>query len=772
MKSLTYTFAFLTLINFFSLSSSVMAQSGVGIAVGIDTAYIDCDLPPTVLDPGVVDFSQPGLSYHYYNGSWSSLPDFGALTPTDSGTVANLDISGRNDNSNYAFVFNGYIYLQQAGNYTFYLRSDDGSQLIIDGLQVVDNDGLHSSRERSGIASLSAGMHAIEVQFFERSGNEVLSWQWAGPGFSKQAIPDSVLYYGDPASLDYSWTGPGGFVDSVMSPTVDQVGMYYLTVGNGVDSVSDSIAVLFDPGPDLSVSGAWLSCGTDSVSLGNALSLTSYEPGITYDYYSGNWTSLPDFSLLTPAKSGTETEFSLAAREADDYFAFVFAGYIQVASSGSYTFYTSSDDGSRLWINDQLIVDNDGLHGTQERSGSLSLSPGYHAIEVHFFERNGGANLTVSYEGPSLSKQEIPDSVLFTLVEMPYTYAWSGPNGFTDTLLQPTVYEEGVYTFSVTDTLSTCVFTDTARVVRNCASYAGRVFHDVNENETYEGNEPTVDSVMVYLVSGSKTVLDSTRTDSAGTFSFPKIGPGMFQFRLAEVPIDLQLKPGFAGMSEKMLAGERVFETDPLSLAAEQSLNVGIPMVPAAIFPVEWLDFQLERQAEGFALYWSTAWEQNNDHFKVQRSLDGKHFSNVGQVEGAGNSFEPTNYYFLDQEENFAGSQTQWHYRLQQVDQTGRTTYSSVLTANLEVENLPLEVLGYPNPVDGDRLYLRYQGGNPGNELTLKVINVLGEILSTRTFVSELSGELSLNISRFPAGTYILLLEDADRKSITRVQKK
>jgi hypothetical protein len=60
-----------------------------------------------------------------------------------------------------------------------------------------------------------------------------------------------------------------------------------------------------------------------------------------------------------------------------------------------------------------LIVDNDGLHGVQERSGSVRLPPGKHPVEITFFERTGGQVLEVRYEGPGIAKQLIPNSVLF-----------------------------------------------------------------------------------------------------------------------------------------------------------------------------------------------------------------------------------------------------------------------------------------------------------------------------------------------------------------------
>ncbi len=124
-----------------------------------------------------------------------------------------------------------------------------------------------------------------------------------------------------------------------------------------------------------------------------------------YDYYeTGQLSSLPDFSTLTPIKSGVVTDFTLDPRERDDDFAFRYTGAITLPTAGSYTFYLSSDDGSRLFIDDILVVDHDGSHGATEKLASASLTAGEHNIRVEYFERNGGQSLSVQYSGPGIPK--------------------------------------------------------------------------------------------------------------------------------------------------------------------------------------------------------------------------------------------------------------------------------------------------------------------------------------------------------------------------------
>ena len=135
--------------------------------------------------------------------------------------------------------------------------------------------------------------------------------------------------------------------------------------------------------------------------------------GVKFSYCEGTWDSLPAFSALKPKKEGVVPEFVLSPKVDNDHFGFEYTGFIKVPGTGVYAFYTESDDGSRLYIGDKLVVNNDGLHGMGEKKGLIPLEAGLHLIRVLFFEKDGSEGLKVSYEGPGVKKQEIPESALF-----------------------------------------------------------------------------------------------------------------------------------------------------------------------------------------------------------------------------------------------------------------------------------------------------------------------------------------------------------------------
>ena len=163
----------------------------------------------------------------------------------------------------------------------------------------------------------------------------------------------------------------------------------------------------------------------DNVLVEGTLPLCSGE--VDFEFYdsvpSGNTVdNIPTSGALG---TGVFTSFDVDALQNQEdpgdtnTFSIRYVGYLQIDTPGSYTFYTSSDDGSKLFIDGTEIVSNDGLHGTQERSGTVSLTTGLHDITVLFFENGGGENLTVQYEGPSISKQNVPFSSLYSNCGVP-----------------------------------------------------------------------------------------------------------------------------------------------------------------------------------------------------------------------------------------------------------------------------------------------------------------------------------------------------------------
>jgi alpha-L-rhamnosidase len=137
--------------------------------------------------------------------------------------------------------------------------------------------------------------------------------------------------------------------------------------------------------------------------------------GIGYSYYEGKWMKLPDFDRLPVIKTGTVYEFGLDKIIPEkDEFALVFIGKLKIEKTGNYEFFVRSNDGSKLFIGNKLVIDHDGPHGADiEKTGKIELSEGMHSFKLEYFQAGGGMFLQVDYAGMGIDRQPVPPTVLF-----------------------------------------------------------------------------------------------------------------------------------------------------------------------------------------------------------------------------------------------------------------------------------------------------------------------------------------------------------------------
>ncbi|MGN6495255.1 MAG: T9SS type A sorting domain-containing protein [Agriterribacter sp.] len=167
--------------------------------------------------------------------------------------------------------------------------------------------------------------------------------------------------------------------------------------------------------------------------------------------------------------------------------------------------------------------------------------------------------------------------------------------------------------------------------------------------------------------------------------------------------------------------------------------------------PVELTSFTARPQGTAVQLNWTTATEQNNAYFGVERSADGINWQQIGKVNGAGNSTQPLSYGYTDQQPLNGTS----YYRLKQTDYNGTFKYSLVEVVRLQNSNPTLRV--YPNPV--------------GQEVTIQTSKAVVQInlLSTngRTVLRHApsrvaGGTFSINMHSVQRGIYLLQVINKD----------
>jgi hypothetical protein len=148
---------------------------------------------------------EPGLLAEYYKTEEGSedFPNFPATKAPDLKRV-DKDINfestqeewpGTQFKDFFYIRWTGSIQIPAAGPYTFYLESDDGSRMFIDGKQVIENGGAHAMEEVPGTVDLTAGSHALKVEFFEKDVDAGCKLSWKSAAIEKQIVPASVLFH-------------------------------------------------------------------------------------------------------------------------------------------------------------------------------------------------------------------------------------------------------------------------------------------------------------------------------------------------------------------------------------------------------------------------------------------------------------------------------------------------------------------------------------------------------------------------------------------------
>ncbi len=357
----------------------------------------------------------------------------------------------------------GRFYAPVSGEYSFRLRSDDGSGLAIDGQIVVANGSLQSyaGSDQVGSLSLSVGYHDFLLAYSEVGGGQGLTLDMAYPGGTLAAMPTSLLSGGGEAVITSISSATGALLEIQNGAALAlDLGVNTTFDGRIVAGTSDGAVLIkrgagtlsLDPNGHAiagmtSVEGGTLaitSDGKDSlgrmhIEAGAQLSVEvlasgSAKAGIAgqgllgyyYDYgsaettafeaalNSGNLNTVETFlagqtinRIENSTTSADVFSFGLGFNgigafppgyENTDYFSAVWYGQIVIPSSGSYKFQTNSDDGSMLYINGALVVNNSGRHGQQWREGTVSLAAGAHDIVVTFFEVTGGDHVAVQID--------------------------------------------------------------------------------------------------------------------------------------------------------------------------------------------------------------------------------------------------------------------------------------------------------------------------------------------------------------------------------------
>jgi len=166
-------------------------------------------------------------------------------------------------------------------------------------------------------------------------------------------------------------------------------------------------------------------------------------PNMTYAYYEGDWEMLPEFEQLKPIATGQVGGFDLSVARRINNMAMRFEGYLRIDHEDDYRFHLMSDDGSKLFLDDKLVVNNDGIHPPTTLTGSTHLTPGMHKLVAAVFNSGGGVDLEVEIEGPRVPRQPITDLISLTRAGHPKKRQASAEKTDENSDLQPELVARG-----------------------------------------------------------------------------------------------------------------------------------------------------------------------------------------------------------------------------------------------------------------------------------------------------------------------------------------
>lgn len=193
------------------------------------------------------------------------------------------------------------------------------------------------------------------------------------------------------------------------------------TEPNKASQKADSRITLTGPAQlvlkSFSMSGKYDNLAKGNFEIGEALHSISKpqkitQGGLKYSYYEGSWEKLPNFKNLKPIKTGVaDSAFSIYKFPAKSNFACLFEGYFEIVKDGYYVFALVSNDGSKLFLGDKLLIDNDGVRTNESvKSFVLPLNKGFYPVRVEYFQKDENSVLQLLYMN---TEMENPTGVPF-----------------------------------------------------------------------------------------------------------------------------------------------------------------------------------------------------------------------------------------------------------------------------------------------------------------------------------------------------------------------
>ncbi len=347
----------------------------------------------------------------------------------------------------------------EAGTYRFTTASDDGIRVFLDGASVIDQWNDHAETIHTADVVVTAGTHALRVDFYERTGGAVAKASYAKigttpppvptTGFTSEFFPNQTLS-GTPSltrtdmAINFDWGGgsPDGVVpidnfSARWSKTETFTAGDYeftATADDGIRVYVDDVAVIdhwIDQGPTTYTTTRSLTAGSHVLRVeyyenaGGAVAQFGFtKVGGTVPPPSTVWVgsywntpaagAAPAIPVTPPTLTQNETaidfdwgDISPNSLVSVDHFVAQWTKN-DTFEAGTYRFTTASDDGIRVFLDGASVIDQWNDHAETIHTADVVVTAGTHALRVDFYERTGGAVAKASYAKIGTTPPPVP----------------------------------------------------------------------------------------------------------------------------------------------------------------------------------------------------------------------------------------------------------------------------------------------------------------------------------------------------------------------------
>lgn len=321
--------------------------------------------------------------------------------------------------------------------YTFLTTSDDGVRLWVNDRLIINNWTAHAPKVDTGRITLVAGTeYDIRMEYYEQSGGSIARLEWQSTRQARQIIPQSqLLRTSRPPQPPANLTATPVSGTQINLAWIDQAGN---ESGYRVDRATDvgftsNLSSVTLPANASSHQAHSLSPETTyffrvvavkgsvtSTSAMTSATTPAQRNGLVATYFNNANFTGTTYSRIDPTVAFNWGSGSPHSSIGADTFSVRWTGGIVPLFTQRYTFFTTADDGVRLWVNDQLIIDNWTRQSATTRSGQIDLVAGQrHSIRMEYFEESGGAVARLEWQSASQARQIVPESQLFLSMTLP-----------------------------------------------------------------------------------------------------------------------------------------------------------------------------------------------------------------------------------------------------------------------------------------------------------------------------------------------------------------